>query len=161
MMHIRSLCKLIDYLKTVNIETSHCIKGNNADSKKYTLSFQCFHRSRIFTFLNLYDFFVHHNWANLIASWGLARPNDLNTNFAERQSQQRQPKMPSDIVLLIPAAFVILLGLHQFGYSWLKKVNAGIMGRLLLIDSSKDMPLINLLPPVRSIKLCIIDNILY
>ncbi len=35
-----------------SLKTAQRAKGNNADSKKYTLSAQCLHRSRIFTFLN-------------------------------------------------------------------------------------------------------------
>ncbi len=41
----------VDCLKTVKfhtLKTSHCKQGKNADSKKYTLSVQCLHRSRIF-----------------------------------------------------------------------------------------------------------------
>ncbi len=41
--HIGSLCKLIDYLRTVEFLTlkkSPCKNGINADSKKYTLSVQ-------------------------------------------------------------------------------------------------------------------------
>ncbi len=54
MRHIGSLCKLIDYLKTVEfytLKTSQCKKGNNADSKKYTSGVQCLHRWRIFNIL--------------------------------------------------------------------------------------------------------------
>ncbi len=70
MRHIVSLCKLIDYLKTVTfftLKTSQCKKGKNADSKKYTLSVQCFHRSLIFKIYKiLYEFSGHRNGANLI-----------------------------------------------------------------------------------------------
>ncbi len=55
--HIGSLCKLINYLKTVEfftLKTSQCKKGNNADSKKYILSVQCFHRSLISYILKFY-----------------------------------------------------------------------------------------------------------
>ncbi len=46
--------RYIDYLKTVEFlisKTSQCKKGNNTDSKKYTLSVQCLHRSLIFYIL--------------------------------------------------------------------------------------------------------------
>ncbi len=57
MRHIGSLGKLIDYLNTVEfftLKTSQCKKGNNADSKKYTSSVQCLHRSLIFYILKFY-----------------------------------------------------------------------------------------------------------
>ncbi len=51
MRHIGSLCKLIDYLTTVEfftLKTLQSKKRNNAKSKKYTLSAQCLHRSLMF-----------------------------------------------------------------------------------------------------------------
>ncbi len=51
MRYIGSLCKLIGYLKTVEfftLKTSQCKKG---DSKKYTLSVQCLHKSLFFYIL--------------------------------------------------------------------------------------------------------------
>ncbi len=56
MRHIESLCKLIDYLKTVEFFTlkiSQCKTGNNADSTKYTLSDQCLHWSLIYYILDI------------------------------------------------------------------------------------------------------------
>ncbi len=50
--------------------------------------------------------------------------------------------MSCDIVLSLSATVVVLLVLHQLDYSWVKKVNVGIIERLLPIDSSKVMPLI-------------------
>ncbi len=54
MRHVGALCKLIDYSKTVEfftLKTCQCKKGNNADSRKNTVSAQCLHRSHIFYIL--------------------------------------------------------------------------------------------------------------
>ncbi len=72
MRQIGSLYKLTDYLKIVEfftLKTSQCKKGNNADSKKYTLSVRNLHSSLIFLHSKiLFKFAGHHNWANLIVS---------------------------------------------------------------------------------------------
>ncbi len=50
MMHIGLLCKLMDCLKTVEVftlKTPYCKRGNNADSKNYTVIVQCLHWPQI------------------------------------------------------------------------------------------------------------------
>ncbi len=70
MRHIGSLCKLTDYLKTVEfltLKTSQCNKGNNADSKKVYLKCQVFAQVSNFSHSKVkYEFSGRHNWANLL-----------------------------------------------------------------------------------------------